>query len=386
MVRFGAATSQHNRLDHDDTHYLLALAFADQAFWGIDSPEDLWQLQIPPDDNELVLRWRESAKYLPILRNATKTKGVTKEPLPRKTLERIVKSALTTSGFFGEATIHVIRRYLGKQVHGKSHVMNRLLCILMNLERYTEVELSQHITQRDRRTYGRDYTANTSSVDGRSAFFNEPAQHDHVNYFQSFRKFHENGLPTSLPASKQDEIRQDSHLLKLEDEVRRLQGLGAANSHIQKAQNKVRSYRDSLMNRTLKKYKLEWVQQRRDWKIATRGKQRPDDNEKNDMLGILSQIMPERGRLARIMVSGRVISNEERRQVIEDLFSLASQGYTTIYLPGESPINGVCPARGCDVTMQRFNLGTLDRSCFMLMIFLIIKTCFLSKLCSDQEN
>ena len=45
--------------------------------------------------------------------------------------------------------------------------------------------------------------ANTSSIDGRDAFFHEPAQHDHVDYFQSFAKFREKELPMSLPAEKE---------------------------------------------------------------------------------------------------------------------------------------------------------------------------------------
>ena len=53
---YGASTSQHGKLLYDDTQYLLALALADKAFWGIDSVEDFWQLQIPPDESELILR------------------------------------------------------------------------------------------------------------------------------------------------------------------------------------------------------------------------------------------------------------------------------------------------------------------------------------------
>jgi len=46
---------------------------------------------------------------------------------------------------------------------------------LINVERYIEVERSQHITQTDSRTYDRDYVANISSVDEKSTFFNESA-------------------------------------------------------------------------------------------------------------------------------------------------------------------------------------------------------------------
>jgi len=51
IQRYGASTFQHDKLNHDDTQYLLALAIADKAFWGIESPDDLWQLQIPAEDS-----------------------------------------------------------------------------------------------------------------------------------------------------------------------------------------------------------------------------------------------------------------------------------------------------------------------------------------------
>lgn len=330
---YGASTSQHGKLLYDDTQYLLALALADKAFWGIDSVEDFWQLQIPPDESELILRWTDAAKCLPILRNATMQQGVSEQPLSKKTFERIIKSVLNLSGYFGNTTVHAIRRYLGKKVN----------------ERYTEVERSQHITQTDTRVYGQSYVANTSSVDGRSAFLNEPAQHDHIDYFQSFAKFREKGLPSSLPAEREAAIRRDPQLLEFLDQVRLLQTENASTSQIKAALNKARAYRVSLAKMSLQKYKIEWVQKRRDWKVITRGKKRPDDNKKTELLETLSQIMPKRGRLARTMISDQVVSDKERRQAIEDLCSLVSQDCTTLYRPGEKPINGICPVKGCDI-------------------------------------
>jgi len=45
--------------------------------------------------------------------------------------------------------------------------------------------------------------------------------------------------------------------------------------------------------------------------------------------------MPERGRLTRAMISEQIIINEQRKQVVENLCSLASRDCTTIYLPDE---------------------------------------------------
>ncbi|KAL2036358.1 hypothetical protein N7G274_010925 [Stereocaulon virgatum] len=98
-ILYGTSTSQHSKLLYDDTQHLIALALADNAFWGIDSFEDLWQLQIPPGEDELILRWKnDSTKALHILRNATMQHGVTEEPLPKRTFDRILKSVLNLSG------------------------------------------------------------------------------------------------------------------------------------------------------------------------------------------------------------------------------------------------------------------------------------------------
>lgn len=44
---------------------------------------------------------------------------MTEEPLPKRNLNRILKSVLNLSGYFGNATVYAIRRYLGKKVNGR---------------------------------------------------------------------------------------------------------------------------------------------------------------------------------------------------------------------------------------------------------------------------
>lgn len=104
-------------------------AITDHAIWGINSFEDLWRLQILPGEDELILRWNDSAdsaEALPILRNATIQHGVTEEPLPKRIFDHILKSVLILLGYLGNATVYAIRRYLGKKVNSKwSQKMNR---------------------------------------------------------------------------------------------------------------------------------------------------------------------------------------------------------------------------------------------------------------------
>ena len=63
------------------------------------SAADLWAMQIPEGEDELLLRWTDDIQFLPIVRNATMQNGVTKEPLSKATFSKIVKSVLNLSGF-----------------------------------------------------------------------------------------------------------------------------------------------------------------------------------------------------------------------------------------------------------------------------------------------
>jgi hypothetical protein len=104
---------------YDDTQLLLSMAIVDKAFFGINSVDELYDQQIPENEEELILRWNDSVLNLPIIRNATKSEGVTDKPLPRATFDRIFKMVLQQSGYFGKVTIHAIRRYLGKKIDGE---------------------------------------------------------------------------------------------------------------------------------------------------------------------------------------------------------------------------------------------------------------------------
>ena len=44
------------------------MAFADGALFGFDTLDDLWQQEIPPGENELILRWNDSKLETKILR------------------------------------------------------------------------------------------------------------------------------------------------------------------------------------------------------------------------------------------------------------------------------------------------------------------------------
>ncbi|KAH0543790.1 hypothetical protein FGG08_001972 [Glutinoglossum americanum] len=298
-ISFGAAGREHAKLLYNDGALLLAMAIADEALFGFSSMEDLWKQEIPQGEDEVSLRWNESVKDLPILRKATMKDGVTEEPMKKAAFLKIYQSSLKNAGYLCGTSIYAIRRYLGKMVDG------------------------------------------------------EAAQHDHINYFQGFRKFHEKGLPDKLPAKIEASLKQDSELLRLKSEVQQLEVNENANFHeISMAKAKVRDYLRSLKAKTLQQYKQDWVQNRRDWKVITRGKEPTENVNKTDLTRSLFLVLPERDRLSTMMASDKPLTEGEMRQAMRDLHSLCVRDYTVLYRPGEEPVDGACPVKYCRLEME----------------------------------
>lgn len=335
-IVFGAAGKEHNLLVYDDVACLLTLAFADNALFGYDSLDQLLTQEIPPGDDVIPLRFKDSALDRPILRKCTKAGGVLDEPMPKAAFTDIFGSTLRNAGYLCLKSIHAIRRELGKKVD----------------ERYTPVQRSQLLTQGDPRVFGQSYVADISSVDGQAAFLGEAAEHSHIEYFQSLEKFRERGLPCSLTAELEEQLHRDPKILELESEL---------SAHVQsdpaaaiETKRNLTSYRKTLKRLTLRKYQEAWIRERRDWKILTRGKQQAADVSRTDLVESLYLLIPERGRLARMMVDEKPMSPDARRQATTDLVSLCTRDLSVLYLPGLQPIGGACPVKCCQLRLETY--------------------------------
>ena len=119
LTSFGAVAKEHGKLFYNDAGFLLAMAIADDALFGYESLDDVRKQRIPVGEDELVLRFKDSALEQPVLRQCTKTGGVTDEPMPRSSFTSILKSTLTNAGYLSGPSIHAIRRQLGKGVDSK---------------------------------------------------------------------------------------------------------------------------------------------------------------------------------------------------------------------------------------------------------------------------
>lgn len=115
-IVFSTALREHDKFIFDDISILLPMVMADKALFGFDSLAELREQRIPDGQDELILRWRKSALNKPILRKCTQAGGVTDEPMPKSAFSRIFQSTLLNAGYFCQASIHSIRRQLGKKV------------------------------------------------------------------------------------------------------------------------------------------------------------------------------------------------------------------------------------------------------------------------------
>lgn len=62
--------------------------------------------------------------------------------------------------------------------------------------------------------------------------------------------------------------------------------------------------------------------------------------------------MPELARIADAMSGTTELTFEEKLHYVEDIQTLFSRNEDVIYLPNEQPINGHCPAKGCQLDIE----------------------------------
>jgi hypothetical protein len=116
--RFGTAIWDCDEPIYAGALFILALALADGALFGFTHPEEVFEQRIPPGENELVLSWKGDARDRCIVRSVT-AEGVGEDPLTKEQYQKDLRRILIWIGFFITATVHAMRRELGKAVAGR---------------------------------------------------------------------------------------------------------------------------------------------------------------------------------------------------------------------------------------------------------------------------
>lgn len=218
--------------------------------------------------------------------------------------------------------------------------------------RYGSAPVSQILAQRDPKTFPEHYQAHCSSIDTVSAVLDEEVQTKHIEYFQGYGQFCEPGLPLELPAHMKESILMLPKMVEMRADIQ----ISEERNDQEKLQAKKRKYREALVwqrRADLKKYQDSWIQAKRDQNILNRGKGKTVHVVKDICTRAQYLIMPELARIAMAMACTTELTFEEKLSFVGDLHTLCSRKEDVIYLPNEHPIEGLCPAQGCQLEIER---------------------------------
>jgi len=328
------AGREHELLIFNTSVYLLGLGFADGALFGYESPSDLWEQEIPRGGRVVQLRWKDSWLDRPIMRAVDRDGACNVEPMTLHVFSMLLTKLLARAGYWGRITVHSMRRGLANQVESK----------------YSAEERCQLLNHRSRAIFGDSYIANTSIVDGQSASLLEERQEAHIDYLRSSRRFQEEGLPTKLPAKQERIIDTDSTLEQMlhdlaalpeKDSVARRQAVAARGT-----------YRGHLKALAFSKYRSDWIEARRDWRILTRGREDDALPLQNEIARLIARILPERSAVTVAILSMAPQPRNEKLQMIVNLTKLCSRDLRVVHYPGEEPVDGNCPVKRCSQRLQ----------------------------------
>lgn len=158
-------------------------------------------------------------------------------------------------------------------------------------------------------------------------------------------------MPTQLPADLEAELDRDPRLCELLRQLE-LTDIGDKDT-IKQVKNQISYHTKKIQRGALAQFQKKWIQERRDWKVETRGRILPEDNAKTDDFNNICLLIPERGRLAVWMASEEDLPPEQKWHAISDLCSLCTRDATVYYLPNLHPIDGACPAKSCQLKLSR---------------------------------
>ena len=154
-----------------------------------------------------------------------------------------------------------------------------------------------------------------------------------------------------MPAYIEESLRQDRRRQELELDDTKIFEKGSSTP--ERVQKRLASYLKTLKGSALRQYQESWIQQRRDWKIITRGREQARDLDRTDLVQSLCLLFPERARLAQRLASDEPLTVETKWLAMEDLYTLCTRDFPVLYLPGCQPVVGTCPVECCQLALEQ---------------------------------
>ncbi|KAI9777777.1 MAG: hypothetical protein M1839_008572 [Geoglossum umbratile] len=318
----------------------LALAFADDAFQDISTPEELFSLRIPEGEDRLPVPWKQEMQDIPILKQ--ETKGGNIKPLSRGAFESQLAELSIRAGYEISVKPHYIRRGVANRVDKHA----------------TAAERNHLFGHHNSSVYQKDYISSISNIDVQGAILDNATQDDHI---QSFRRISRHKNPVSrLSLETKVTLLDRSDLKELKRQI--------CDNSDNKAMTRTLKMRYESLKRTifrdaLEKEKDEWF---RVWNSHEISHQLNGNGKGNDGHGILSrasldavkicmlrQLCSNRRLVADTCILGG-INLWKDQSVLYPLIRLCSEDSQVQYYPGETPVEGRCPK--CHMDMKSVSI------------------------------
>lgn len=120
ITRFGIGIQNHNQLQFATGIFLLTIALADGALFGIESVEDLTEFGLHRSGLAwILLQWKEAALDKPVFKNIT-AKGPQGIPLLKEHFCRFLRQIFSMASYLKNTTIHDICCALSQKIKGKT--------------------------------------------------------------------------------------------------------------------------------------------------------------------------------------------------------------------------------------------------------------------------
>lgn len=219
--------------------------------------------------------------------------------------------------------------------------------LIARIGKHGSALVSQIYGHKDAGTYPKHYLLHCSSIDTVSAVLGEEDQAGHIEYFQGFESFYEQGFPGELPAEIEAQILQAPELTEIRC---RMEQFKVSNVNPESLAAEKLNYRKTLIRLRLaglRAYQNRWLRERRDQIILSKGKEEPLTRENDVCTKAQAVVMPELSRITSLMTSDGELSFNEMILFVDDLKTHCERDFDVVYLPNESPIQGRCPAKGC---------------------------------------
>ena len=121
-----------------------------------------------------------------------------------------------------------------------------------------------------------------------------------------------------------------------------LRDRGASSKEIQAANRQFRIHRKWSKRTALDKWKEEWLDDRYQKTIQSEGTVSHDKSTDVNGVQALFRIMPERARLADMIVFDKIVTRNQKMLAVQDSLSLCQRDFEVMYRPGDEPIGDLC--------------------------------------------